>query len=127
MFLILGQFDYQKGKQRAMKKLLMASFCLFLTWPSVMTSQMKSSKPIKPDGNKALEHIKFLAAEEMKGRKSGTPEYQKAAEYVAAQMKEVGLHDRPLYGGELARRQPEFRRNLILLEQSILAKERGFA
>ena len=96
MFLFLGQFDYQKGKQRAMKKLLMASFCFFLAWPSVMTSQMKSPKPIKPDGNKALEHIKFLAAEEMKGRKSGTPEYQKAAEYVSAQMKECGLQP----GGE---------------------------
>jgi len=45
----------------------------------------------KPDGNKAREHVQFLAAENMKGRLSGTPEYRKAAEYVAAKFKEYGL------------------------------------
>ncbi len=79
-----------------MRKLLMASFCLFLTWPSLATAQAKVLKRIKPDGNKALEHVKFLAAEEMKGRKSGTAEYQKAAEYVAQKMQEYGLQP----GGE---------------------------
>jgi membrane dipeptidase len=46
---------------------------------------------VKPDGTKAYEHIRFLAAESLRGRKSGTPEYMKAAEYVAAKMKEIGL------------------------------------
>jgi len=51
-----------------------------------------SSRPqIQPDGNKALEHVRFLASDDMKGRQSGTPEYQRAAEYVAAKMKEYGL------------------------------------
>jgi membrane dipeptidase len=44
-----------------------------------------------PDGNRALEHVRFLAAENMRGRLSGTPEYRKAAEYVAAKFKEYGL------------------------------------
>lgn len=46
---------------------------------------------VKPDGQKAMEHVRYLASDAMKGRKSTTPEYQKAAEYVAAKMKEYGL------------------------------------
>ena len=46
---------------------------------------------IKPDGRRAYDHIKTLASDEMKGRKAGSPEYRKAAEYVAAKMKEYGL------------------------------------
>ena len=53
-------------------------------------------KAVVPDGHRAFEHVKFLAADEMRGRKAGTPEYRRAAEYVAAKMKEYGL--RP--GGE---------------------------
>ena len=40
---------------------------------------------VKPDGKKAWEHIDYLASNEFKGRLSGTPEYQKAAEYVRAE------------------------------------------
>jgi membrane dipeptidase len=50
----------------------------------------------KADGQKAYEHVRYLASDEFKGRKSGTPEYAKAAEYVAAKMKEIGLQP----GGE---------------------------
>jgi len=46
---------------------------------------------VKPDGQKAMEHVRYLASDAMKGRKSTTPEYQKAAEYVADKMKEYGL------------------------------------
>ena len=46
---------------------------------------------VKPDGQKAMEHVSYLASDAMKGRKSTTPEYQKAADYVAAKMKEYGL------------------------------------
>ena len=46
---------------------------------------------VKPDRQKAMEHIRYLASDEMKGRKSASPEYQKAAEYVAGKMKEYGL------------------------------------
>ncbi len=51
---------------------------------------------VNPDGQKAWEHVNYLASDAMKGRKSGTPEYQKAAEYVAQKMKEFGLQP----GGE---------------------------
>ena len=46
---------------------------------------------VKADGAKAYEHVRHLASDEFKGRKSATPEYAKAAEYVAAKMKEYGL------------------------------------
>ena len=46
---------------------------------------------IKPDGEKAFAHVKYLASDELKGRKSGTPEYRLAAEYVAAEMQKAGL------------------------------------
>lgn len=43
------------------------------------------------DGKKAWDHVNYLSSNEFKGRKSGRPEYQKAAEYVAEKMKEYGL------------------------------------
>src|SRR5580692_10251861 len=43
-----------------------------------------------------LSHIKFLASPEMKGRESGSPELEKAAQYIAAQFKSDGL--KPLDG-----------------------------
>jgi len=45
----------------------------------------------KADGLKALAHVKYLASDEFKGRKAGTPEYRRAAEYVAAEMAKAGL------------------------------------
>jgi membrane dipeptidase len=48
---------------------------------------------VKPeaDGARAFAHVAYLASGELKGRKSGTPEYRRAAEYVAAEMKRAGL------------------------------------
>ncbi|MCK7490047.1 MAG: hypothetical protein MZU79_07350 [Anaerotruncus sp.] len=43
------------------------------------------------DGARAFAHVTFLASDELKGRKSGTPEYRRAAEYVAAEMQKAGL------------------------------------
>jgi hypothetical protein len=38
-----------------------------------------------------LNHIKFLASPELKGRESGSPELEKAAQYIAGQFKADGL------------------------------------
>jgi aminopeptidase YwaD len=38
-----------------------------------------------------LSHIKFLASPEMRGRESGSPELEKAAQYIAGQFKSDGL------------------------------------
>ncbi len=46
---------------------------------------------VNPDGEKAWKHVEYLSSDHFKGRKSGTPEYLEAAQYVAAKMKEFGL------------------------------------
>src|SRR5262249_5755471 len=38
-----------------------------------------------------LEHVKFLASDEMKGRGDGSPELNKAADYIASQFRTWGL------------------------------------
>src|SRR6266403_2165727 len=44
-----------------------------------------------------LEHVKYLASDEMKGRASGSPELDKAADYIASQFRSAGL--RPMGDG----------------------------
>jgi hypothetical protein len=67
-------------------KTILITFCL-----SVGCLQNFLFAQTKPNRKKAFEHVKYLASDQFKGRKSGTPEYQKAAEYVAAKMAEFGL------------------------------------
>src|SRR6266849_3196788 len=38
-----------------------------------------------------LEHVKYLASDELKGRGDGTPELDKAADYIASQFRLWGL------------------------------------
>ena len=68
-----------------MKKtaLFLCLIFLFLT--------LNSAAQVNPDGEKAWKHVEYLSSSHFKGRKSGTPEYLEAAQYVAAKMKEFGL------------------------------------
>ncbi|MGZ5498860.1 MAG: M20/M25/M40 family metallo-hydrolase, partial [Candidatus Aminicenantales bacterium] len=63
--------------------------------PSGTTSASGAAKApaVRPtaDGAKAFAHVAFLASDDFKGRKAGTPEYRRAAEYVAAEMQKAGL------------------------------------
>jgi hypothetical protein len=43
------------------------------------------------EADQVLAHIKFLASDEMKGRGDGSPELERAAEYIAGQFKNAGL------------------------------------
>jgi peptidase M28-like protein/PDZ domain-containing protein/PA domain-containing protein len=43
------------------------------------------------DPQRYLNHIKYLASPEMRGRASGSPELEKAANYIAAQFRSIGL------------------------------------
>ncbi len=45
---------------------------------------------IPPDA--ILDHIKFLASDELRGRGNGTEGLERAADYIAAEFKEAGLH-----------------------------------
>ena len=71
-----------QAKDSAMKKSVLifaaASFVFAGALPSTTSAQ------VKPDGARAFAHTAYLASDEFQGRKSGTPEYRKAAEYVAA-------------------------------------------
>ncbi|MCL6430371.1 MAG: M20/M25/M40 family metallo-hydrolase [Anaerolineae bacterium] len=43
------------------------------------------------DAARAMSHVQALAGPEMEGRRTGTPEFDKAADYIAAAFQEVGL------------------------------------
>lgn len=60
---------------------------------TTLASGAAKAAAIRPaaDGARAFAHVAFLAADDFKGRKSGTPEYRRAAEYVAAEMQKAGL------------------------------------
>jgi membrane dipeptidase len=58
--------------------------------PAAGAAKRAAARPTA-DGARAFAHIKFLASDELKGRKSGTPEYRRAAEYMAAEMQKAGL------------------------------------
>ncbi len=62
-------------------------FVLFV----LLGTAFPAAAQVQPDGEKAFAHTAFLASDDFRGRKSGTPEFRKAAEYVAARMKEYGL------------------------------------
>ncbi|MGB2905455.1 MAG: M20/M25/M40 family metallo-hydrolase, partial [Candidatus Aminicenantaceae bacterium] len=70
-----------------MKKYLSTVLCLCL----ILICGQSLLAQTQPDGKKAWKHVEYLSQDSFKGRKSGTPEYQKAAEYVAQKMKEYGL------------------------------------
>ena len=43
------------------------------------------------DPDRFLNHIKYLASPEMRGRATGSPELEKAADYIARQFRDIGL------------------------------------
>jgi len=49
------------------------------------------SQSYRADGNKAKSYIEHLASDQLEGRQTLTPGYQKAAEWVASRFKEWGL------------------------------------
>jgi membrane dipeptidase len=51
----------------------------------------RPASQVRADGAEAYKHVQYLASDDLKGRKAGTPEYAKAADYIAAKMKEYGL------------------------------------
>ena len=72
--------------------LIMAISLAAASAPSRPGAAAKRTPPrAVPDGERALAHVKFLASDELKGRKAGTPAYRRAAEYVAAEMQKAGL------------------------------------
>lgn len=57
---------------------------------ALLTALGSAATPAIPP-NAVLDHIKVLAADEMKGRGAGSPELERAAEYIAQQFEAAGL------------------------------------
>jgi hypothetical protein len=61
--------------------------CLFLSVSTASaTLQLSELSP-----ERYLQHVSFLASEDLKGRGNGTPELERAAEYIARQLRAYGL------------------------------------
>ena len=61
-----------------------------LSLSSVVVAQ-QPSPPLPADQAAMRAHVAYLASDELKGRETGTPEYDTAAAYVAEQMGKAGL------------------------------------
>src|SRR5207237_9860546 len=79
-----------------MRKVLLA-FVLLVSVVDLPGAQSRSAATPPVDADRLLNHIKFLASDELKGRAAGSPELERAAEYIAQQAKDIGL--RPGGGG----------------------------
>ena len=65
-------------------------FSYLLVALALLTTAGSAATPAIP-ANAVLEHIKFLASDDLKGRGDGSPELERAADYIAQQFKAAGL------------------------------------
>lgn len=61
------------------------------------TAASTSAQTLPPEQAAIRAHVAYLASDELRGREAGTPDYDKAADYVAKQMAAAGL--KPGAGG----------------------------
>lgn len=71
--------------------------------PSAAELNAKLAAPLPADQAAMKAHVLFLASDAMKGREAGSPEYDIAAQYVAAQFYAAGLKPGGDEGGYLQR------------------------
>jgi len=66
---------------------------LFTALVALVWFPAAAGPPARPalDPDRYLEHVKFLASPELKGRLTGTPELDLAADYIARQFQSIGL------------------------------------
>jgi len=65
-----------------MRKLLLSLLLLVAT--------LRAATP-SVDADRLLDHIKLLASDDLKGRAAGSPELDRAGDYIAQQFKDIGL------------------------------------
>jgi hypothetical protein len=74
---------------RQLQRLLPAvAACVVL---ALFAAPPTTTAPPSIDPERVLNHIKYLASPEMRGRATGSPELEKAAEYIAHEFKTIGL------------------------------------
>ena len=66
------------------------AFALFVAWLCATLSGGERNTP-RFDANRYVEHVKYLASESLKGRGAGSPELEKAGQYIAGQLRAFGL------------------------------------
>jgi len=67
-------------------------FAVFAPAHHIVRAQSQNAHPDwAAEGNAWWAHVEYLASDEMKGRETGSPEYMKAADYVAKQFASAGL------------------------------------
>ena len=71
----------------------MKALALVLAFPLLLGSGSMTDAWAQPDQSAAniKAHMAFLASDKLKGREAGSPEFDLGADYVAAQMKQLGL------------------------------------
>jgi hypothetical protein len=57
----------------------------------VIAAGSATALPADISSDAILRHVRFLSSDEMKGRANGTPELERAAEYIAEQFRDAGL------------------------------------
>lgn len=62
----------------------------------LLAASAYSAARVGLDSSRYLDHIKYLASDQLKGRGTGTPELEQAARYIADQYKAIGLE--PAFG-----------------------------
>ena len=72
---------------------------LFLISTAALAWAAKETVPAF-SADRYLTHIKYLASPELKGRGTGSPELEKAAQYIEAQFRSFGLKPVPGHGYE---------------------------
>lgn len=83
---------------------------LFLLW--VLSNSCAYSQSSKIFPTKEVQRIEStLASDEMRGRKAGTPDIDRAAAFIAAEFKKAGLQ--PLYGNDFLQRFSMVRPRLV--------------
>jgi Zn-dependent M28 family amino/carboxypeptidase len=69
---------------------------------ALLVTQITQAAPTdSPEARRWREHMEFLANDSMRGRQTGSPEHLKAANYVAAQFKALGLVPAGAHGSYL--------------------------
>ena len=74
---------------RRLNRLVLYSACILLR--AVQAAPPPTTGTGGVDPQRYLEHIKYLASPDMRGRATGSPELERAADYIAAQFRAIGL------------------------------------
>ena len=77
--------------RRALSLLAVVAAALLPFFEPVYSQNIDSNWTAALSAAQYFKHVEFLASDELKGRGNGTPELQRASEYIASQFKTFGL------------------------------------